>query len=94
MHSPILVFDIETIPDVSGLRRIHALSQDLSDAEVAETRIFSSVGPGPAPTFSPPSPSGCDHFPCLLRAGETFRVWSPLSPIMARLRFFSVSLTE
>ena len=35
MH-PVLVFDIETIPDVPGLRRLHDLSPELSDAEVAE----------------------------------------------------------
>ena len=33
---PVLTFDIETIPDVAGLRRLHELSADLSDAEVAE----------------------------------------------------------
>ena len=34
--SSVLVFDIETIPDVAGLRTLHALDVDLSDAEVAE----------------------------------------------------------
>ncbi|HET7774931.1 MAG TPA: 3'-5' exonuclease, partial [Azospira sp.] len=33
---PVLVFDIETIPDVPGLRRLHDLPADLSDDEVAE----------------------------------------------------------
>ena len=33
---PVLVFDIETIPDVPGLRRLHGLDATLSDAEVAE----------------------------------------------------------
>ena len=33
---PVLVFDIETIPDVPGLRRLHNLDPVLSDAEVAE----------------------------------------------------------
>lgn len=32
---PVLVFDIETIPDVPGLRRINDLPAELSDAEVA-----------------------------------------------------------
>lgn len=31
-----LVFDIETIPDVDGLRKLHGLSDELSAAEVAE----------------------------------------------------------
>ena len=34
--TPILVFDIETIPDVAGLRTVHDLPADLSDGEVAE----------------------------------------------------------
>ena len=34
--TPVLVFDIETIPDVAGLRTLHALDTALSDAEVAE----------------------------------------------------------
>jgi 3'-5' exonuclease len=33
---PILVFDIETIPDVAGLRRLHDLDASLDDAAVAE----------------------------------------------------------
>ena len=31
-----LVFDIETIPDIAGLRTLHELPAALSDAEVAE----------------------------------------------------------
>ncbi len=34
--TPVLVFDIETIPDVAGLRSLHELDGELSDAEVAE----------------------------------------------------------
>ncbi|MDR2001124.1 MAG: 3'-5' exonuclease, partial [Azoarcus sp.] len=34
--TPTLVFDIETIPDVTGLRNLYALPSALSDAEVAE----------------------------------------------------------
>lgn len=34
--TPILVFDIETIPDVDGIRRLEDLPDDLSDREVAE----------------------------------------------------------
>ncbi|MCX8097729.1 MAG: 3'-5' exonuclease [Casimicrobiaceae bacterium] len=33
---PILVFDLETVPDVAGLRRLHDLPGSLSDAEVAQ----------------------------------------------------------
>ncbi|CAG9180338.1 3'-5' exonuclease [Cupriavidus respiraculi] len=34
--TPVLVFDIETIPDVAGLRRLHDHPDSLSDADVAE----------------------------------------------------------
>ncbi|MDO4878306.1 MAG: 3'-5' exonuclease [Neisseria sp.] len=33
--TPILAFDIETIPDISGIRLLHGLPQDVSDADVA-----------------------------------------------------------
>ncbi len=37
--TPILVFDIETVPDVAGLRRAHALPAALDDAAVLEWAI-------------------------------------------------------
>jgi predicted PolB exonuclease-like 3'-5' exonuclease len=37
--TPILAFDIETVPDVAGLRRVHALPAALDDAAVLEWAI-------------------------------------------------------
>ena len=34
--NPTLVFDIETIPDIAGLRALHELDAHVGDAEVAE----------------------------------------------------------
>ncbi|MDH5210988.1 MAG: 3'-5' exonuclease, partial [Betaproteobacteria bacterium] len=34
--TPILAFDIETVPDVAGIRRLHELPASLPDREVAE----------------------------------------------------------
>lgn len=34
--APVLVFDLETVPDVAGLRRLWSLPSDLADAEVAQ----------------------------------------------------------
>jgi predicted PolB exonuclease-like 3'-5' exonuclease len=34
--TPILVFDIETVPDVAGLRRAHGIAPDLADADVLD----------------------------------------------------------
>ncbi|HMW16417.1 MAG TPA: 3'-5' exonuclease [Accumulibacter sp.] len=76
---PTLVFDIETIPDVAGLRRLHALDEKLSDAEVAELAFQWRR-----------SESGHDFLPlhlhrvavisCLLRVGSELKVWSISEP--------------
>ena len=34
--TPVLAFDIETVPDCAGLRRLYDLPQSLPDADVAE----------------------------------------------------------
>ena len=39
--TPTLVFDLETIPDIDGLRRLHHWGAEVSDAEVAE-RAFAA----------------------------------------------------
>src|SRR6266516_3768300 len=39
-----LVFDIETVPDVEGLRRIHALPQSLSDGDVLDWALREGAG--------------------------------------------------
>src|SRR5688572_21435632 len=36
MTTPVLVFDIETVPDVAGLRRLHGLDATIPDAQVAD----------------------------------------------------------
>ena len=34
--SPVLVFDIETVPDVAGLRTLYGLDAQVNDTDVAE----------------------------------------------------------
>ena len=34
--NPLLVFDIETIPDIAGLRKLYELDARVSDSDVAE----------------------------------------------------------
>ena len=73
--NPTLVFDIETIPDVQGLRRLHELPADLADAEVAEAAMALRR-----------QSSGSDFLPhylqrvvaisCVLRARDKLAVWS------------------
>src|SRR5438270_5430277 len=73
--TPTLVFDIETIPDVAGLRRLHGLPQGLSDADVidcaGQQRRTATGG-----DFLPHHLQRIVAIGCALREGNTFRVWS------------------
>jgi len=79
MHSPVLVFDIETIPDVPGLRRLNDLSPELSDAEVAEL-AFQQRRARTGNDFLPLHLQRIVTISCVLRAGEVFKVWSLSEP--------------
>jgi predicted PolB exonuclease-like 3'-5' exonuclease len=69
-----LVFDIETIPDVDGGRRIHELN-GLSDAEVAEAmRTLRLAAKGT--DFQPAHLHRIVAISVCLRSGNDFRVWS------------------
>jgi predicted PolB exonuclease-like 3'-5' exonuclease len=73
--TPILAFDIETVPDVAGLRLLHGIDSKLSDRDVAEFALRERR-----------AQTGHDFLPlhlhrvvaiaCALREGETFRCWS------------------
>lgn len=76
---PILVFDIETIPDVPGLRRLHDLDPSLSDAEVAEL-AFQQRRAQNGNDFLPLHLQRVAVISCALRIGKDFRVWSLAEP--------------
>ncbi|MCL2830569.1 MAG: 3'-5' exonuclease [Betaproteobacteria bacterium] len=88
---PTLVFDIETIPDVAGLRRLHRLDQaaqthdpdaepaPLSDAEVAEI-AFQERRAKTGSDFLPHYLQRIVAISCALRTRESFRVWSLAEP--------------
>jgi predicted PolB exonuclease-like 3'-5' exonuclease len=72
---PVLAFDVETVPDVEGLRRIHAIDAAVSDDQVA------------AMAFQRRRQAGGNDFlqlhlhrvvaiACALRDRDSFRVWS------------------
>ena len=73
--SSTLVFDIETVPDIAGLRRLHGLSAQLSDDAVADMAMQQRR-----------AQTGSDFLPhylqrviaisCVLRAGEKLAIWS------------------
>ena len=38
--TPVLTFDIESIPDIAGLRRLHGLGPESDDREVADMAML------------------------------------------------------
>lgn len=73
--SPILVFDIETIPDVDGIRRIHDIDAALDDAGVlawfAQRRRAASGN-----DFAPLHLQRVVAIACALRDPSGIRIWS------------------
>jgi 3'-5' exonuclease len=76
---PTLVFDIETIPDVAGLRRLHGLPADMSDAEVAEL-AFQQRRAQNGSDFLPHYLQRVVTISCVLRSGDALKVWSLSEP--------------
>ena len=73
--TPTLVFDIETIPDVAGLRSLHQVSAAVSDAEIVEMASqFRRQKTGS--DFLPHHLHRVVAISCTLREGDSFRVWS------------------
>ncbi|HJW03255.1 MAG TPA: 3'-5' exonuclease [Azospira sp.] len=79
---PVLVFDIETIPDVPGLRRLHDLAPELSDSEVAEL-AFQRRRAQSGNDFLPHYLQRVVAISCALRTRDGFRVWSLAEPEQA-----------
>lgn len=79
MMPTILVFDIETIPDIVGIRLLHGLASALSDAEVAEL-AFQQRRAQNNTEFLPLHLQRVVSISCVLRHGDTFKVWSLSEP--------------
>ena len=76
---PVLVFDIETIPDADGIRRVLKFGPELNDAAVVEfamQRRRQATGSD----FLPPHLQRVVAISCALREGDGVRVWSLGSP--------------
>ncbi len=73
--TPILAFDIETIPDVAGLRRLYDVSASLSDAQVAEL-AFERRRQAVGSDFLPLHLHRVVAVACALRDRNSFTVWS------------------
>ena len=73
--TPILVFDIETVPDVAGIRRVSGLPAELDDAAVrdwfAQQRRAATGG-----DFPPHYLHQVVAIACALRTAGDLKVWS------------------
>lgn len=76
---PVLSFDIETIPDIAGLRQLHDLPATLADAEVAEF-AFQKQRAKNGSDFLPHYLQRVVVISCAMRSDEGFRVWSLAEP--------------
>jgi predicted PolB exonuclease-like 3'-5' exonuclease len=73
--TPVLAFDIETVPDVEGLRRLHGLDAALPDREVAEM-AFQLRRQATGGDFLPLHLHRVAVISCALRERDGFKVWS------------------
>ncbi len=73
--TPTLVFDIETVPDIAGLRILHGLDERVSDAEVAEM-AFQQRRQATGSDFIQHHLQRVVAISCVLREGDHFKVWS------------------
>ena len=72
---PVLVFDIETIPDVAGLRRIWDLGPEVSDEAVVEL-VSQRRRQASGSDFLPAHVQRVVAISCALRERDSVRVWS------------------
>ncbi|MFN0163121.1 MAG: 3'-5' exonuclease [Burkholderiales bacterium] len=77
--TPVLVFDIETVPDVAGLRSLLDLSPGLPDAEVAEV-AFHQRRAQTGGDFLQLHVQRVVAISCVMRAGDNWKVWSVGTP--------------
>ena len=73
--TPILAFDIETVPDVAGLRKLYSHGTESSDAEVAKL-AFDRRREATGSDFLPLHLHRVVAISCALRDRDSFRVWS------------------
>jgi hypothetical protein len=73
--TPTLVFDIETVPDVAGLRRVHALPSSLTDADVLDW-VLQQRRAATGGDFLPPQFQRIVAIACALREESGLRIAS------------------
>jgi hypothetical protein len=88
--TPVLAFDVESVPDVAGIRKLFDLPADLPDAEVAEV-AFQKRRVASGNDFLQPHLQRVVVISCVLRDDEGVRVFSLGEPDTARRRRSSAS---
>jgi 3'-5' exonuclease len=73
--SSVLVFDIETVPDVAGIRKLHAVAPEVPDAQVA-AMAFQLRRQAVGHDFLPLHLHRVIAISCALSDRDAFRVWS------------------
>jgi len=73
--TPLLAFDIETVPDVEGLRALNGLEAELADSDVAQM-AFQRRRQTTGSDFLPLHLHRVVTISCALRERDSFRVWS------------------
>jgi predicted PolB exonuclease-like 3'-5' exonuclease len=73
--APVLVFDIETVPDVAGLRKLNGVASDISDEQVA-AMAFQRRRQITGNDFLQLHLQRVVAISCALRDRDSFRVWS------------------
>jgi predicted PolB exonuclease-like 3'-5' exonuclease len=73
--TPVLVFDIETIPDIAGLRLLHSLQPNITDTEVVEM-AFQQRRQATGSDFLPLYLQRIVAISCVLRERDNLTVWS------------------
>lgn len=73
--TPVLAFDIETVPDTAGLRRLHGMSASIPDAEVADM-AFQRRRQAVGHDFLPLHQHRVVAISCVLRERDGLRIWS------------------
>jgi 3'-5' exonuclease len=73
--TPILAFDIETVPDTAGLRVLHGIDPGVSDRDVAEF-AFRERRARTGNDFLPLHQHRVVAIACALRDEESFRCWA------------------
>jgi predicted PolB exonuclease-like 3'-5' exonuclease len=77
--TPVLAFDIETVPDADGIRRVLSFGPELSDSSVVEFAM-QRRRQASGNDFLPPHLQRVVAISCALRSNDGFRVWSLGTP--------------